>query len=49
MLEYNIENYDYLYLVEYCDKRKTDFTKMVINSLKNCGVELAIICWVIKN
>ena len=48
-VEYNIQNYDYLYPVEYCDKRKIDFTKMVINSLKNGGAELAIIPWVIKN
>lgn len=48
-VEYNIQNYDYLYSVEYCDKRKIDFTKMVINSLKNGGAELAIIPWVIKN
>lgn len=48
-IEYNIQNYDYLYPVEYCDKRKIDFTKMIINSLKNGGAELAIIPWVIKN
>ena len=48
-VEYNIQNYDYLYPIEYCDKRKIDFTKMVINSLKNGGAELAIIPWVIKN
>ena len=48
-VEYNIQNYDYLYPVEYCDKRKIDFTKMVINSVKNGGAELAIIPWVIKN
>lgn len=48
-VEYNIQNYDYLYPVEYCDKRKIDFTKMVINSLKNGGAELTIIPWVIKN
>ena len=48
-VEYNIQNYDYLFPVEYCNKRKIDFTKMVINSLKNGGNELAIIPWVIKN
>lgn len=46
-IEYNIENYDFLYPVEYCDK--INFTKMVIKSLNNSGAELSIIPWVIKN
>lgn len=48
-IEYNVGNYDYLYPIEYCDKSTIDFTKMVINSLKNGGAELSIIPWVIKN
>lgn len=48
-IEYDIGNYDYLYPVEYCEKNKIDFTRMVINSLNNNGTELSIIPWVIKN
>lgn len=48
-VEYNVGNYDYLYPVEYCDKSTIDFTKMVINALKNRELGLAIIPWVIKN
>ena len=48
-VEFEVGDYDYLYLVEYCDKSKIDFTKMVISALKQSGMELSIIPWVVKN
>lgn len=51
-VEYNVENYDYLYPVVYCDKKSIDFTKMVIRAMKNTrnsDCAIAIIPWVLKN
>lgn len=35
--------------MEYCDKLKIDFTRMIISALKQSGMELSIIPWVVKN
>lgn len=48
-VEFEVGDYDYLYPVEYCDKSKIDFTKMVISALTQSGMELSIIPWVVKN
>lgn len=48
-IEFEVGNYDYLYPVEYCDKSKIDFTQMVISALRQTGMELSIIPWVVKN
>lgn len=48
-IEFEVGDYDYLYPVEYCDKSKIDFTRMIISALKQSGMELSIIPWVVKN
>lgn len=48
-VEFEVGDYDYLYPVEYCDKSKIDFTRMVVSALKQSGMELSIIPWVVKN
>ena len=48
-VEFEVSDYDYLYSVEYCDKSQIDFTRMVISALKQSGMELSIIPWVVKN
>lgn len=48
-VEFEVGDYDYLYPVEYCDKSKIDFTRMVVSALKHSGMELSIIPWVVKN
>lgn len=48
-LEFEVGDYDYLYPVEYRDKSKIDFTRMVISALNQSGMELSIIPWVVKN
>lgn len=48
-VEYNVGDYDFLYPVEYCDKSAIDFTQMIIEAIKNEGMALSIIPWVVKN
>lgn len=48
-VEFEVGDYDYLYPVEYCDKSKMDFTRMVVSALTQSGMELSIIPWVVKN
>lgn len=48
-IEYNIEDYDYLFPVEYVNKGEIDFDNMLINALLGESLEFAILPWVIKN
>lgn len=50
-IEFNVEDYDYLFPVEYCNKRNNYFTDAVINTLHgNISSQcLAVIPWVLKN
>lgn len=48
-VEFEVGDYDHLYPVEYCDKSKIDFTRMVVSALAQSGMELSIIPWVVKN
>lgn len=48
-IEYNIEDYDYLFPVEYVNKGEIDFNNMLINALQGESLEFAILPWVIKN
>lgn len=49
-LVFDVEDYDFLYPVEYCEKNNIDFSKMIIAALKEEDVRaLSIIPWVIKN
>lgn len=48
-VEYNVGDFDFLYPVEYCDKSAIDFTQMIIAAIKNEGMALSIIPWVVKN
>lgn len=48
-IEYEVENYDYLYPVEYVNKLNIDFDKMIISAINDNNPALSIIPWVIKN
>lgn len=48
-IEFFIDNLDYLYPVEYIDKRWIDFDKMITSAINEADTTLSIIPWVIKN
>lgn len=48
-IEFNVEDYDYLYPVEYTEKLNIDFDQMVISGINEIDPALSIIPWVIKN
>lgn len=48
-IEFNVEDYDYLYPVEYLEKENIDFDQMIISGISNGDFAFSIIPWVIKN
>ena len=48
-IEYNVENYDFLFPVEYKTKAEIDYDTMIINAIKTVNLEFAFMPWVVKN
>lgn len=48
-IEFKVDDYDYLFPIEYIEKSKIDFTKMIISAINDKNLALSIIPWVIKN
>lgn len=48
-IEFDIEDYDYLFPIEYYDKSKINYTNMIIQALQDGSGALSTIPWVIKD
>lgn len=48
-IEFDVDNYEYLYPIEYVEKLNVDFDQMVISAINELDMALSIIPWVIKN